>query len=223
LTEALNATVVDETGSESKDVVQDAKGLKTIGKNLFLKVEDFDNGNWSGINPFDSEVNSKMSPKYAFANGNYEQTIGLRFFPTDNLKAELKKKTITDITAQGTFTMEYRGPGPSAGHGTMPIGTKVVWNIEKVNMNTKNLADGADSIRLNFSLKDPDQKLATNQSFDTSDTSKWNMTLLVNFKVDTAKQNSTVAEQVLKIVIKNKKWDEAIEMHNFETFVPKGK
>jgi hypothetical protein len=229
LAAGLAASVVDETGNESPQVIEDAKGLKTLAKDLFHTLENFDNSNFTRLNPWgggdeDSAYkNSDLSPKILFNNGTYKHSFGFRFIPTKKFRNECDKKKITELIASGTIVVEYKGPGAGTGHGTQAVGSKTEYIIENTPLNIEQL--GNDDTSTVFTAVATDaSKLGVGQEFDTSDTSNYTITLRMFFKVETSRQNTASGNDAQKLIIvkKNVKWADEVPMHNYEIFVPKG-
>jgi hypothetical protein len=219
LTNALNTSVVDETGSVSVDVQRDAAGVKTLGNDLFKKVGESDDGN-----NFYTNYDSKLNPK-RYLSGDYTYSFSMKYFSSDTFKAELKKKTITSISQTATLVFEYRG-NTGALQGSFPIGKKITFkNTEDMDISklssTGATNDGSNSITHQFSLLE-DPPLYTGQSFDTSDTSKWTVSLTVIFNLKTSLGNEIEAEQ--KFIAKTAapvKWDnDEISGRRLGKFVP---
>lgn len=226
---ALKQTVEDTTESETIDVIADTKGLTNIGANLFKDIGEYRGSGWN-VPGFDvwkisnPSPTSKMSVETAFNSGTYQNGFGFRFKPTDAFKTELKKKTVTKISAKGTFVAKYIGPGPGTGHGTQPIGTTLSFTLKETNLNTGNLGTGADSQQLSMELGNSEEKLPTGKSFDTSATSQWTMELQITFNITSSKDTNIDASQIVSAKTKTPvAWDEVITFSDIDVMVPAGK
>lgn len=193
LENALNASVTDNTASTTVEVQNDAKGLKSIGNDLFKKVDTSDDGpNWW------TNYDSKLNPQ-KYLEGDYTYSFSLRWYSSDVFKAELKKKTITEISQTATLIYTYKGNSTGTIQGDFPIGKTITFKSTK-SMDTSKLSstgygdDGAQSVTHKFSLLE-DVPLATGQSFDTSNTSKWDISLTILFNLKTALGNEQEAAQ----------------------------
>lgn len=230
LKKALETDVPDETEATTQQIKQDAKGIKSISQNLFKKVGEYKGSGWNlpgldfGFGLSKGHPNSKMSAKRAFNNGTYFNGFGLRFYPTDAFIEELKKKTINKVIVKGTFVVTYKGNTGSPS-GTKPVGTTMTFKMTPTEMNTGNLSTGADSVQIHFELEDAEEKLATGESFDETETSLWDMNLTLSFGIESSLGNTNI-EGTQVMIAKTEKpvaWDEVLAFHEFDVLIPAGK
>ena len=194
LDEALKASVVDETESESKDVVADAKGLKNIGNDLFKKVGESDIGP-NGFTNYDSKLNPEK-----YLENDYTYSFSMKYFSSDSFKAELKRGTIESVSQEATLIFTYKGnsvagstPGSFSVGKTIEFKSTGSMKLDELS-STGRFKDGSTSIENKFSLKD-NPPLAATQDFDKTTTSLWDVSLTILFTIKSKMGNELLAEQ----------------------------
>lgn len=214
LASALNTTVTDTTGGLDPDTILDKTGLTALGSKLYKDKKETDDGP-GGKGGWFKTYNSKLSPK-EYLSGDYTFSWSMGFAGTDELKAELKKGTIAVLAQHATLTFTYKGNSSGPPQGSFPVDAKWILNC-RTEVSKNGIKGDKDSVTHTFKLlgSTPEEtkkkiygKPLTGQTFDTSNTSLWDVDLTIKTKIKSTYGNTVTANQLfIAKTDKPIKWD----------------